>query len=207
MNDKSNIFNRSLGRSGLVVFATLFLSLASPSGNAQNRVANGSFESVSPKLTDDSYTVSFGHLATNAVASWDFDISGGNAYDGIANGPGGNLARNVVTDGSNAAFLQGVGSIAQTVTLPAGIYKLSFYAMGRVPFGPNTVAISLGDLLNEPFTPTNSTQSSKDWTLYSYNFIVPQTGTYVLRFSGTIPYFPFFSHQSILQRQRFHDLY
>ena len=154
-------------------------------------MANGSFESVNPKLTDDGYTVSFGHLATNAVASWDFGISGGNAYDGIVNGPGGNLARNVVTDGSNAAFLQGVGSIAQTVTLPAGLYKLSFYAMGRVPFGPNTIAISFGDLLNETFTPTNSTQNPSDWTLYSYNFIVPQTGAYVLRFSGTIPYFPF----------------
>ncbi|HEX3719031.1 MAG TPA: histidine kinase [Verrucomicrobiae bacterium] len=159
---------------------------------AQNLVVNGSFESVTPELANDIYTVSYGGLATNAVVGWAFGVSGGGAYDGIISSRGSSyFETKVIDDGSNAAFLQGVGSISQTLTLAAGAYKLAFHAMGRVPFGPNTIEVSLGDLLNETFTPTNTSQrASNNWIFYTYNFIVPASGTYVLRFSGTIPFVP-----------------
>jgi signal transduction histidine kinase/lysophospholipase L1-like esterase len=188
LNKGPNNPNTSPAQAILTLLLASVISLLPLFANAQNFVANGSFESVNPKMTDDAYTVSYGGLATNAVANWYFGISGGAAYDGIANGSG-NLANKIIEDGSNAAFLQGVGSISQTIRLPAGTYKFSFYAMGRVPFGPNTVLVSLGDLLNETFTPTNVTQlKSNDWILYSYNFVVPAAGSYVLQFSGNIPF-------------------
>ena len=161
----------------------------------QDLVANGSFETVSPDSSSDAYTVLYGTLATNAVANWIFGISGGGAYDGIVSSQSeAYFGKKVVEDGSNAAFFQGVGFISQTVTLNAGTYKLTFYAMSRVPFGPNTILVSLGDLLSERFTPTNTTQvKTNDWIPYTYNFIVPTAGFYVLRFSGTIPFVRFSS--------------
>jgi signal transduction histidine kinase/lysophospholipase L1-like esterase len=191
--DRTRIFKPSPAHARLALLLASVIWLLPPSSQAQNLVANGSFESVHPELTDDAYTVSYGGLATNAVANWAFGISGGGAYDGLVSGRGEcRFARKVIADGSNAAFLQGIGSISQTLPLTAGPYKLSFYAMGRVPFGPNTIKVSLGDLLDETFTPTNTTQLlTNDWTLYSYNFIVPTAGSYVLRFSGTIPFVPF----------------
>lgn len=181
----------SLARARLSLLLGGTISMSALFSDAQNLVLNGSFESVSPKLTDDAYTVPYGGLATNAVDNWTFGVSGGGAYDGIAHVSGA-FSQKLIEDGANAAFLQGVGSISQTVTLRTGAYKLSFYAMGRVPFGPNTIIVSLGDLLNETFTPTNATQLIfSDWSLYSYNFIAPAPGSYVLRFSGTIPFVPF----------------
>ena len=193
LSNRTRIFKPFAAPARLVLLLASVLSLLAPCSKAQNLVANGSFESVNPELSDDAYTVSYGGLATNAVANWAFGISGGGAYDGIVSGRGEcRFARKVIEDGSNAAFLQGIGSISQTLRLTAGAYRLSFYAMGRVPFGPNTITVSLGDLLNETFTPTNTTQFiANDWTLYSYNFIVPAAGTYVLRFSGTIPFVHF----------------
>jgi signal transduction histidine kinase/lysophospholipase L1-like esterase len=187
------IYKPSPAQARLTLLLAGVVSLSPLFSNAQNLVANGSFESVSPELTDDAYTVSYGGLATNAVANWAFGISGGAAYDGITSSRGsGFLGKKAVADGSNAAFLQGIGSISQSLTLAAGTYKLSFYAMGRIPFGPNTIEVSLGDLLNATFTPTNTTQlTSHGWTLYNYNFIVPAAGSYVLRFSGTIPFVRF----------------
>lgn len=165
-------------------------ALAVDNARSQNLVANGSFESVTPNLNRDDYTVSYGTLATNAIANWIFGASGGAAYDGIVSSHDQSIfGEKVVADGSNAAVLQGIGSISQTLTLNPGAYHLSFYAMSRVPFGPNTILISLGDLLTETFTPTNIAQvQASDWIPYSYNFIVPTAGSYVLRFSGTIPF-------------------
>ncbi len=193
MNGRADIFKPSPAQARLTLLLASVVLLSPLFSNAQNLVANGSFESVSPELTDDAYTVSYGGLATNAVDNWAFGISGGGAFDGITSSRGtGFFGKRVVEDGSNAAFLQGVGSISQTLTLAAGTYKLSFYAMGRVPFGPNTIVVSLGDLLNETFTPTNASQLRPNgWILYSYNFIVPAAGTYVLRFCGTIPFVAF----------------
>ena len=192
MNDMANIDKPPSRQTKLtMLLAVSMMAWAPVRGDSQNLVANGSFESVRPALTSDVYTVSYGSLAPDAVANWIFGVSGGGAYDGIisSHSEAGAFGRKFVEYGSNAAFLQGVGSISQTLTLNAGAYKLSFCAMSRVPFGPNTISVSLGDLLTETLTPTNITQLRiNDWIPYSYNFIVPTAGSYVLRFSGTIPF-------------------
>ena len=135
-------------------------------------VSNGSFETVTPPVTSSSYTASFGSLPTNAVSNWTFRNSAGSAYDGIVINDG-TLGVQAIEDGSNAAFVQGTGSISQSVALPAGAYALSFYAMGRTSAnggnGANPTTVSVGSLLNQTFTPDNAAENNaSDWILYSY---------------------------------------
>ncbi len=159
---------------------------------AQNLVVNGSFETVNPSVTSDTYTAPFGYLPTNGAAGWTFRCSGGNAYDGIAT-PSGSFGNKIIEDGSNATFIQGTGSVFQTVTLAAGTYTLSFYAMGGNPLTGgnevNPISISLDSLLSKIVTPTNTSQSNiSDWTICIYSFTAPTAGSYTLQFSGTIPF-------------------
>lgn len=158
---------------------------------SQNLVTNGSFETVTPPVNSTVYTTSFGSLATGAVSNWVFGVSGGSAYDGIVTSGG--FGVQVIEDGKNAAFVQGTGFISQNLVLPAGTYNLSFYAMGRTSAnggnGANPTTVLVGSLLNQDFTPGNAAEDSiADWTQYNYDFRVPSSGTYALRFSGADPY-------------------
>jgi lysophospholipase L1-like esterase len=158
--------------------------------NSQTLVANGSFETVAPAIASTAYTTSFGSLSTNAVSNWAFGISSGSAYDGIVTSGGFGLQ--VIEDGNNAAFVQGTGLISQNVALPSGSYSLSFYAIGRTSAnggnGANPITVSVGNLLNQTFTPGNAEEDTiADWTLYNYTFTVT-AGTYSLRFSGNDPF-------------------
>jgi hypothetical protein len=177
---------------GTLAAAVLMAALA-PAARCQNLVANGSFEALTVSVTSDKYTVNFGTLATNAATGWNFGISGvNNGYNGIATTTGA-FGNKVIEDGSYAAFLQGAGTVYQSITLNAGTYILSFYAMGRDAStggnGVNPVAVTFGGYLSQTITPTNTAQSNlNDWILYTYSFTVTASGTYTLQFSGTLPY-------------------
>lgn len=159
---------------------------------SQNFVANGSFEQ--PGYASDNYTIPYQSMATNGVAGWYFAPSGvtGHNYDGITTSAAGSLCSGNIEDGTNAAFVQG-GFIAQNVTLNAGSYALTFWAMGRVAAGngANPVVLTVGNVLSNTVTPLNAAQNLlSDWTQYLFDFSVPSNGTYPLTFRATIPYNP-----------------
>ncbi len=155
-------------------------------------VANGSFEQ--PGYASDEYTTPYETLATNGVTNWSFGPSGvtGQNYDGITTSEPGSLCSGNVEDGTNAAFLEG-GFLSQNVTLNAGSYTLSFWAMGLVDEGDgaNPVAVTVGSVLSSTVTPPNTAQNVlSDWTQYLFNFDAPSNGAYLLTFQATIPYGP-----------------
>ena len=182
---------RTAGLLPILAGLTMLGAYAPLAANAQNLVTNGSFETVTPPVTSTIYTSSYGSLPTNAVSNWAFGISAGSAYDGIVTSGG--FGVQVIEDGSNAAFVQGTGSISQRVVLSAGSYNLSFYAIGRTSAnggnGADPTTVSVGSLLNQTFTPNNASENSiNDWTLYSYDFTVASAGSYTLQFSGNDPF-------------------
>ncbi|HWD91729.1 MAG TPA: LamG-like jellyroll fold domain-containing protein [Verrucomicrobiae bacterium] len=168
-------------------------------------VANGSFEQ--PGSATDQYTVTFQTLPTDYVTGWTLGTSGvtygnGNAYDGICGGNG--FAAGNYEDGSNCIFLQG-GMAATTVTLTAGSYTLSFWAMGRVNAGngANPIAVTVGNangnISSNTVTPLNTGEDSlSDWTQYLFNFTAPSDGAYQLTFQATIPYGPSGDHTTFI---------
>jgi len=193
---KHKSFTRFIMRQKLLLSLILLLALGlwmPHVARAQNLVVNGSFETLSTSVSSDAYTVNFGSLPTNVATGWALGTSGvNNGYDGIATTSGA-LGNKVIEDGSHGIFLQGAGSLSQTVTLAAGVYTLSFYAMGRDTStggnGVNPVAVTLGSLVSQTVTPANTAQNNlSDWIFYSYNFTVTTSGAYVLKFLGTLPY-------------------
>jgi hypothetical protein len=167
--------------------------------NSQNLVVNGSFEK--PGLVDGEYTLSFGSLGTNAVPGWAFGLSTGTTpgvYDGLVSNNGGLNAGNI-QDGTNAAFLQG-GRMSQNVTLEAGTYSLSFWAMGRSDTGTaNPITVSVGNLLSQTVTPGNTAENTPgDWQNYLYYFNAPSNGAYGLIFQATLPYNPPSDHTTFI---------
>lgn len=168
-------------------------------------VTNGSFEQ--PGSAGDQYTVTFQALPTNYVAGWVLGTSGivdgnGHAYDGICGGNG--FTAGNYEDGTNCIFLQG-GLAATTVTLSAGSYTLSFWAMGRVNAGngANPVTVTVGNadgnISSNTVTPPNTGENSpSDWTQYLFNFSAPSNSTYQLTFQATIPYGPSGDHTTFI---------
>jgi GDSL-like Lipase/Acylhydrolase family/Immunoglobulin I-set domain len=182
----------------LVALATIaaWVPLAAKS---QNLVANGSFEH--PGLVSGDYTVNYGGLATNGVPGWAFGLSTGTipgVYDGLVSNNGGLNAGNI-EDGTNAAFLQG-GSMSQTITLNAGTYSLSFWAMGRSDTGTaNPIAVSVDNSLSQSVTPDNTAENmSSDWQSYLFYFNAPSNGAYTLAFQATLPYAPPSDHTTFI---------
>ena len=183
----------------MVGAGAILVSWVPPAANAQNWVTNGGFEQ--PGLVNGEYTVTFGSLATNAVPGWAFGVSTGNTpgvYDGLVSSNGG-LNDGNIEEGTNAAFLQG-GRMSQRVTLKAGSYNLSFWAMGRSDTGTaNPVVVAVGNLLSQTVTPGNTSQNSlSDWQNYVFSFGAPSNGTYTLEFQSTLPYAPPSDHTTFI---------
>jgi hypothetical protein len=179
--------------------AAAMLGAISPLGaDAQNLLLNGSFETLSQSVASDTYTTGFGSLPVTVATGWTLGTSGvNNGYDGIAesvNGALSNFATKDIEDGLNAVFLQGAGSVSQTLTLGIGQYALSYYEMGRPSAyggnGANPVTASLsGGLVNDVETPANTDiTAASDWSLYTDNFSVTTAGSYTLQFLGDDAY-------------------
>ncbi|MGC9942853.1 MAG: LamG-like jellyroll fold domain-containing protein [Verrucomicrobiota bacterium] len=189
MKSKSNLCCKA---NHILTFLVLASMVWMASTGDSQIVANGSFEQ--PGYASDDYTAPFETLATNGVTGWYFAPSGvtGHNYDGITTSAAGSLCSGNIEDGTNAAFVQG-GFISQNVTLNAGSYTLSFWAMGRVAGGngANPVAVTLGNVLSNTVAPPNMAQDAlSDWSQYLFSFNVPSNGTYPLTFQATIPYNP-----------------
>ena len=103
-------------------------------------------------------------------------IQGNNSAWGAAPAPG----------GTQTAFIQGTGSIAQTVTLSAGSYTLSFQAAQRTCcVAPNVQPLMVtidGTQVSGLVSP-----ASASFSLVSIGFSVTSTGPHTITFTGTDP--------------------
>jgi hypothetical protein len=110
---------------------------------------------------------------------WTFDTGSGVAGNGSAftsgnpNAPG----------GTQVAFLQGYGSVRQSVTLAAGTYTLSFSAAQRANFqaSSQTFAVEVDGTVVGTVTPTGTTYAT-----YTASFTVT-AGAHTITFVGTDP--------------------
>ena len=200
LNSKKPVIPTQIMRRSSIGAAVLIM-LSPLAGSAQNLLSNGSFETLTASVaatTAGSYTVNFGGLPVGVAAGWTLGISGNaGGYDGIAINTGvpvSNFNPMAIEDGNDAVFLQGAGSVSQTLTLAAGQYSLSYYAMGRTGSGggnganPFTASVS-GGLVNDVETPANTDITSlSDWAQYTDNFTVTTPGSYTVEFSGNYPY-------------------
>jgi hypothetical protein len=99
-------------------------------------------------------------------------------------------------DGNHAAFFvddNAIQSLSQTVTLSGGVtYALSFALFATASGANNPFTFTLTDMLGAVLTNSNSSATVPvgQWKNYSYNFITPTDGPYLLNFnfvSGETP--------------------
>ncbi len=184
-------------KSILLATALVFLGAASQL-QAQNLLTNGGFETLTiTQPTANTYTTTFGSLATTAFANWTLGTSAGNSYDGILVSGATNLYTPVPAThaGTNAVFLQGTGSVTHAaVSLTPGLYTLTFYELARTGNGTGQAlndtitGATAGTILNTTSTPTNTGATASSYQLVTQNFTVVTSDNYTLAFAGTIPY-------------------
>ena len=146
-------------------------------------IVNAGFET--PGNTGFTYTPGFGSLT--GITGWTFGVSGGASYVGFIRG--GDLGIAAPPEGSQAAFIQGTGSIAQDIACTAGTYTLSFFAQGRPGGGAVPLAISIGGVTVTFAGSSTFTELSQS----AFDFVTsdPFTltgGTQTLTLAGTVPY-------------------
>jgi hypothetical protein len=124
---------------------------------------------------------SYQYNPTGAGIAWTFSASSGIEHNGsawtAASAPG----------GTQAAFVQGVGSISQAVNLTAGTYTLTFQAAGRNAgccTRPNIQPIKVmidGNQVGSTITPPSTM-----FAPYSVSFSVATGGSHTISFAGTV---------------------
>ncbi len=152
-------------------------------GAVAQTIVNAGFET--PGNTGFTYTPGFGSLT--GITGWTFGASGGDSYDGYIRG--GDLGIAAPPEGSQAAFIQGTGSIAQDIAFNAGTYTLSFFAQGRPGGGAVPLAISISGMA-VTFA-GNSTFTEPSQSAFEFVTSDPFTltgGTQTLTLAGTVPY-------------------
>lgn len=139
-------------------------------------VSDPGFEAVSVG------TGSYGAFAYDPSGSpWTFTGQAGVAGDGSGFTSGNPDA----PEGSQVAFLQGTGSMSQSINLDAGTYSLTFVAAQRGNFnqGGQTFQVLLDGNVIGTCTPSGSSYTSFN----TGNFIVDTSGTHTLTFQGLNP--------------------
>lgn len=136
-------------------------------------VPNFSFES--PALNGISFQY------TPAGATWAFSGAGIAANAGVLTGANANAP-----DGVQVAFIQGAGTISQSL---AGFYGGDAYTVtvaaaqrGNNQASSQTVQVSMDGIILGSFTPTGT-----GYTDYTVNYIAPTTGNHTLTFTGINP--------------------
>jgi hypothetical protein len=111
---------------------------------------------------------------------WTFDDSSGVA----GNGSGFTGGNPDAPDGTQVAFLQGVGSFSQSVTLAAGTYSISFSAAQRANFqySSQTVQVQVDGTAVGTFT-----LGSASYAAYTTASFTVTAGSHTLRFVGLDP--------------------
>ncbi len=135
---------------------------------------------MNPSFEIPALGTSYQYSPAAAGIGWSFaggsGIQGNNSAWGAAPAPG----------GTQTAFIQGTGSIAQTVTLSAGSYTLSFQVARRTCcVAPNVQPVKItvdGTQVGGLVSP-----ASTSFSLVSITFSVASTGTHTIAFAGTDP--------------------
>ena len=159
--------------STLFVFALSILWLTSASRASAEEVVNGSFEI--PALGSN-----FKYNPTGTGIGWTFGGSSGIQGNGSAWGAAS------APDGVQTAFIQGVGTISQTINFNAGSHILSVQAArrsGNVPAGgvqPIKVSID-GQQIGSLISP-----ASTGFTPFTIPFSIATSGAHKLSFAGTV---------------------
>ncbi len=168
-------------------------------------VSNAGFEdATTPALSTNeiAYTAPFGpHPITN-VPGWTFGASGGlYSYDGVANGSNFSSGSENVpplsgpASGSQNAFVQGTGTISQSITFPAaGFYEFSVDALARTNGGestPEPTQVTVGAQTLTFGGVADFTASATAWTTNTSDaFYVSGAGPFTLTIAGTVPLTP-----------------
>jgi len=83
-------------------------------------------------------------------------------------------------DGGQMAFLQGTGSLSQSITTSAGSYTFTWYAIQRQNWGgPNDADFVVDGVVQNHFTPT----STNSWQAFSTT-VTLSAGTHTIAFTG-----------------------
>jgi RHS repeat-associated protein len=148
---------------------TAFVDSVTITAQSQPGIADGSFEA--PVLAGGAYSY-------NATGSaWTFSGESGLT----TNGNGFTAGNPNAPDGAQAAFLQRLGSISQTVTLAAGSYALTFRAAqrGQWQYGDQVVRVSVNGGALGTFQPPGTAYSQAP----SFPFTV-SSGAHTIELSG-----------------------
>jgi predicted Zn-dependent protease len=145
-----------------------------PSGSSSTTTTfvNASFET--PALSSGGYQ----YNPSGAGIGWTFSSNSGIESNGSAWGAA------LAPDGKQAAFLQSLGTISQTVSLNAGSYTLSFQAARRnccvspyvQPVKVTVDGVQIGSLVSP---------ASTSFSLVSIAFTVGSSGAHTIVFAGT----------------------
>ena len=162
--------NTSLCGAG-IVDAAAAVQAAAGTTSTSTTLANGSFEV--PALGS-----SYQYNPSASGIGWTF--SSGSGIQGNASAWGAALA----PDGTQTAFIQNTGTIAQTLSLAAGSYTISFRAAQRAcctapyvqPIKLSVDGIQIGSLVSPPNT---------GFTTFSMSFSVANAGSHTIMFAGT----------------------
>lgn len=123
-----------------------------------------------------------------AGASWTFSggagIAANNSAFDVFNATQGQASDSAVSSSGQAGFLQGVSAISQSVYLAAGVYSLTFNAVGRgggtFNFATNEITVTLGNDLLFAGTPDQGAMQTETTSEMG----VLTSGYYTLTFSG-----------------------
>jgi hypothetical protein len=123
-----------------------------------------------------------------AGASWTFSggagIAANNSAFDVFNATQGQASDSARSTSGQAGFLQGISSIGQSVYLPAGVYSLTFNAVGRgggtFNFAANEISVTLGNDLLFVGTPDQGAMQTE--TTSEMGVLI--SGYYTLTFSG-----------------------
>jgi hypothetical protein len=170
---------------GLLTIAAI-AALATSSARATPVVGNASFES--PTVSGDTYTTTFGSLnGATDMAPWVFGPSAGASYDGLVVN-GGVLGASGIPDGNQAAFLQGTGTMEQSISgFASGRYTVSFESESRPSLGPNPIQVQI-DGTTVTFAGHGTVSPGAAFTTFTSDPFAVSAGTHVLTFNGTIPF-------------------
>ncbi len=145
-------------------------------------IPNSSFEL--PALAPDQELGFLGPPVSAATASWTFEGVGGITRTTFWYLP-------APPAGVQAAFLYHTTSISQSISVPAGTYRIRFKAVGAsgrsVGQGPqlnNGLSVSFNNVLLRTYADTEF--SASEWKEYTVtpDVVVPTAGNFTLRFTG-----------------------
>jgi hypothetical protein len=161
--------------SGAMLVVLLLLGAMSSVRGGSVTIQNPSFETGGGDTANYSYQ-------SGLFNSWTYSGRAGIASNGSP------WFAPAAPDGTHAAFIQtqgGASSIAQTLTVPAGTYVLTFKAVARTGYPSPDLSISFAGATIATYSASTISSYGETWTTYTTNsFVVSTAGDYELKFTG-----------------------